>query len=90
MFKDIVDPSIITRLFSLAALLQRSFQVVSDLQMRLTAWINNNTLANFVLNHYKQYGFYYVKPRSITLNPNNQKITMVFDLKNLFTDRIPL
>ena len=88
MFKDIVNPTLITQLSRLAVVLKSQFNtVVSDLQYRLVAWLSNNDTGNFVLDNFQNWGFYWVKVNGLTNNPSTRKTTMNFDLKNLFTDR---
>lgn len=86
--KDIVDPVIRGKLNRLVLLLKAGgYNIVSQLNQRLFNWIDGNERGEFVLDNYKNVGFYYlvITGRSAA---SDMKITINYQMKNLFTDEI--
>lgn len=87
-FRDVYDPIIKARLLQLILLLRsQNYQIVSDLNNRLTKWVDGNDRGKYIADHYKEMGFYYIQIISRTI-AGDGKITIGYNLKNLFDDTV--
>lgn len=86
--RDVFDPVIRGQLNRLALVLKgMGYNVVSSLANRFLTWIDGNDRGRFVVDNYKTTGFYYINITAGTV-ATDKKITIHYQLKNLFTDEV--
>lgn len=88
MIGEIINPTLKQQLTQLGNWLISHYNAVPDCVNRLLNWISGDDIGSFVYNSFRDYGIYYLKLINVQINPRNNKTTISYQVRNIFTDEI--